>query len=208
MVADRPTTLDGEHAPLAGPGDHVSTVLIDDARAMTELEAAVAMVDVPVERDRPIPSASEEPRVSTIVSHGRWRASPAFTGADHMIPELTISHNDDRSQWRGEASSSARRGRAKASPTIVIWVTRSRATMSSASAVENERPGARTTEPPLVNTDMAVNRAVPCISGGPGRSRGRGWREGLRIVPRTSARVPSSRWRSSPLRLRMAQRSS
>ena len=51
-------------------------------------------------------------------SRGWWRSRPALTSADHMTPELMISHSDEMSQRPGWASRAARMGLAKASPTI------------------------------------------------------------------------------------------
>ena len=48
-----------------------------------------------------------------------------------------------------------------------------------------------TTDPPLPSTDMAVNRPVPCISGGPGSSRAGGCLGGAESGGPTSAGSPS-----------------
>ena len=85
--------------------------------------AVVALVAIPI--------ASDEPSVSTRISRSLWRSRPCLVSFDHITPDEMTTRRAERSQRSGSASRARRIGRPKASPTIVIDLTRSRSTVSS-----------------------------------------------------------------------------
>ena len=153
-----------------------------------------------------MPMASDEENASTSSMPGWWRSRPCLVSSLHMTPEEMMPTRLVRSQRSGSASSAARIGLAKASPTMIRPLTFSRWTVSSSSTGSNCREVRVTTRPPSLRHSMAVKPPVPCMSGHAGR----------RVIPgpllassaRTSSGPPSSGYRRNPALLSRAKRSS
>ena len=154
--------------------------------------------------ERAMPTASEDPRVSTHNSLGAWARRPCFTGADHITPDDVMTRSDDTSHRSGSASSAARSGLAKASPTMAMLLTRSRSIVSRISTTENRRSTSVTTHPPLDRAMNELKAPVPCMSGAAVRCTG----PGLVSDSATPASPPSSGWCTAAEALRSAKRSS
>ena len=115
--------------------------------------------------EAPMPTASDEPKLSVMAIWGMCSSRPFLFSWLHMTPEEPIWPTLERSQRPGFASSASRIGPAKAWPTITIVFTFSRSTMSSNSAALNDRFGLVTMQPAVASAMNEENRPVPCMSG-------------------------------------------
>ena len=111
-----------------------------------------AVCDVPPadDTDWPIPTASDELNASTSSMPGWCSRSRFLESSLHITPDEVIMNRLERSHRSGSASSAARIGLAKASPTRAICWTFSRSTVSSSSMTSRCRAVKVTTLPPML----------------------------------------------------------
>ena len=126
--------------------------------------------DVPADTCDSCPPASDEPRPSTIMIHGKCSRNSRLRCADSAAPPDKMVKSEDRS--RVLFFSPSKRGRANASPTIKRKFAFSFSTnpqMSSGSS----RSGCDCTMivPPLSHVRIAIQCPAPCINGGLGSDR-------------------------------------
>ena len=118
-----------------------------------------------VEIDMPIAPSLAAMR-SMITACGRCPSSPDFTSAENIAPDDEMNRTHARSR-DASSSSAASMGRANGSPTTVIALTRSAATVSHRAAASKRRPSSSTTVPPVASAGATpIPRPVLCISGG------------------------------------------
>ena len=100
---------------------------------------AVWLALPPEETDWPMPTASDDEKASTSIIPGWCLSRPCLTGSLNITPDDATRNRLARSQRPGFSSSALSMGLPKASPTMAIWLTRSRSIVSNISTTSNFR---------------------------------------------------------------------
>ena len=142
-----------------------------------------------VELEPPMPTASDEPRLSNRVMCGACFSRPCLFSWLQTVPEELITRSLLKSQRPGWAFRVCSIGWAKAWPTMVTPVTPSRSTSDHNSTVFSRCDGRVAIAPAPVSALSAVNWAVACISGAAASTSRR---TDPSLVSDASARSPAS----------------